>query len=142
MSAGPVRPAARLGKSIGMSARIAQVTLDANDVGRCVRFWSAALDYRADWDDEDRSAKLYPPDDAPPDVCTIWVQSVDEPKRDKLRLHLDLRPDDGDVDAEVDRLIGLGAERVDVGQTGDEGFVVLRDPAGNEFCVLRTEPRG
>jgi hypothetical protein len=44
---------------------------------------------------------------------------------------------DGDVEVEVDRLLGLGASRADVGQTGEEGFVVLRDPEGNEFCVLR-----
>jgi catechol 2,3-dioxygenase-like lactoylglutathione lyase family enzyme len=124
-----------------MTVRIAQVTLDANDVAQCVRFWAAALDYRAEWDDEDRSAKLYPPDGAAAEACTIWVQPVDEGKNDKLRMHLDLRPVDGDVDAEVDRLIGLGAEPAEVGQTGTEGFVVLRDPAGNEFCVLRTEPR-
>lgn len=130
-----------LGKPKGMTARIAQVTLDANDVERCVRFWSAALDYRAEWDDEDRSAKLYPPAGAPPDICTIWVQPVGETKNDKLRMHLDLRPVDGDVDAEVARLVALGAEDADVGQTGEEGFVVLRDPAGNEFCVLRSEPR-
>jgi glyoxalase superfamily protein len=49
------------------------------------------------------------------------------------RLHVDLRPDE--QDAEVDRLIGLGASRVDVGQ-GDASWVVLADPEGNEFCVL------
>ncbi|WP_083441556.1 VOC family protein [Nitriliruptor alkaliphilus] len=53
----------------------------------------------------------------------------------------DLRPDDGDVDREVDRLLALGASRADVGQTGQEAFVVLADPEGNEFCVLRRAPR-
>ena len=52
------------------------------------------------------------------------------------RLHIDLRPDD--QDAEVDRLIGLGASRVDVGQ-GDVSWVVLADPEGNEFCVLSAQ---
>ena len=49
------------------------------------------------------------------------------------RLHLDFRPDDRD--AEVQRLIGLGARHADVGQ-GDETWIVLADPEGNEFCVL------
>jgi hypothetical protein len=51
----------------------------------------------------------------------------------KNRLHLDFRPDDRDV--EVERLIGLGATRVDIGQ-GEPSWVVLADPEGNEFCVL------
>ncbi|MFE9959469.1 VOC family protein [Micromonospora sp. NPDC005299] len=60
-------------------------------------------------------------------------------KRGKNRLHLDL-VSDGDPVAEIDRLIGLGARRVDVGQTGTEGFVVLADPEDNEFCVLDRRP--
>ncbi len=57
------------------------------------------------------------------------------PKQGKNRTHLDLRTTD--VDAEVERVLALGATRADVGQTGDEGFVVLADPEGNEFCILR-----
>ena len=53
----------------------------------------------------------------------------------KNRLHLDLRPDD--QAAEVARLEALGATRVDVGQGDDVTWVVLADPEGNEFCVLR-----
>jgi hypothetical protein len=59
---------------------------------------------------------------------------VEEGKQIKNRLHLDFRPDD--QDAEVERLIELGASRVDVGQ-GEASWVVLADPEGNEFCVLR-----
>jgi hypothetical protein len=51
-------------------------------------------------------------------------------------MHLDLRPDDRD--GEVARLISLGANRVDVGQ-GDASWIVLADPEGNEFCVLRSD---
>jgi glyoxalase superfamily protein len=121
-------------------ARLAQLTLDANDVHALGRFWSAALGLRAEYG-ADGSAKLYPPDSAPAPSCTIWLQRVDEPKRDKLRLHLDLRPDDRTVEDEVDRLLALGATRADVGQTDADPFVVLADPEGNEFCVLRNEPR-
>jgi glyoxalase superfamily protein len=58
---------------------------------------------------------------------------LDESKKVKNRLHLDFRPDD--QDAEVARLEALGAKRVDIGQ-GDQPWVVMADPEGNEFCVL------
>ena len=62
-----------------------------------------------------------------------------EPKTIKNRIHLDVHADDGDQAAEVERLIGLGATRVDIGQ-GDVDWVVLADPEGNEFCVLAGPP--
>jgi len=65
----------------------------------------------------------------------LWLQPGAEPKQGKNRDHLDLRAPDQAT--EVERVIGLGATRVDVGQTGEEPFVVLADPAGNEFCILR-----
>ncbi|GHD93096.1 VOC family protein [Streptomyces naganishii] len=58
---------------------------------------------------------------------------LDEAKKSKSRLHLDFRPDD--QAAEVARLLAHGARRVDIGQ-GDQSWVVLADPEGNEFCVL------
>lgn len=63
-------------------------------------------------------------------------------KNGKNRYHPDLRPVDGDAEAEaeVERLIGLGARHVDIGQKGTENFVVLADPEDNEFRVLRVEP--
>jgi hypothetical protein len=54
-----------------------------------------------------------------------------------VRLHIDLNLTDRDQDAELDRLLGLGATRADVGQTGDESWHVLADPEGNQFCLLR-----
>ena len=62
---------------------------------------------------------------------------VDEPKTTKNRLHLDLTTSAEDRDAEIDRLITLGASRVDIGQMGTESWTVLADPEGNEFCVVR-----
>ncbi len=57
------------------------------------------------------------------------------PKTGKNRLHFDLVPPvDGDQHAEVDRLVSLGATRIDIGQ-GDVSWVVMADPDGNEFCV-------
>jgi catechol 2,3-dioxygenase-like lactoylglutathione lyase family enzyme len=123
-----------------MVSRIAQLTIDVHDIDSMSRFWSEALGMVVDVGD-DGACKLYPPQDAPPWSQTIWLQPVEEKKRDKVRVHLDLRPEEGDVEREVERLIGLGATRADVGQTGEEGFTVLADPEGNEFCVLHGDPR-
>ncbi len=99
-----------------MAARIAQITIDVSDIETQAEFWSAALGLTSDLGD-DGAGKLYPAEDAPDEAVTIWLQPVSEPKRDKLRLHLDLRPEGGDVEGEVERLLGLGATRADVGQT-------------------------
>jgi catechol 2,3-dioxygenase-like lactoylglutathione lyase family enzyme len=127
-------------EEVTMPSRISQWTLDVHDVDRMAAFWSAALGYRVDRGD-DGSAKLYPSDDAGPDVLTVWLQGTDTAKPTKNRCHLDLRPTDGDVDAEVARLVALGARHVDVGQSPEDPFVVLVDPEDIEFCVLRREPR-
>jgi hypothetical protein len=74
--------------------------------------------------------EIRPAEDRMPGLLFV---PVPEPKTIKNRLHLDFRPDDRD--AEVERLLALGATRADVGQ-GDQPWVVLADPEGNEFCVL------
>ncbi len=71
---------------------------------------------------------------APLAPALVFV-TVPEGKTVKNRLHLDLRPVDCSHGAEVERLIGLGARRADVGQ-GTQPWAVLADPEGNEFCVL------
>jgi hypothetical protein len=73
---------------------------------------------------------------APDNFPGLLFALVSEDKSGKNRLHLDLRPDDRD--GEVARLISLGANRVDVGQ-GEPSWIVLVDPEGNEFCVLRSD---
>ncbi len=122
-----------------MTSRLCQWTLDVHDVETMASFWSQALGYRIEAGD-DGSAKLYPPAGAPADTLTVWLQASAAPKRDKNRNHPDLVATDGDVGAEVERLIALGARRADVGQTGQEGFEVLVDPEDNEFCVLHHAP--
>ena len=124
--------------SLAMVSRIRQWTIDVQDVDVMIAFWSRALGYRVDRGD-DGAAKLYPPDDAPAETPTVWLQPSAGPKSGKNRTHPDLRADD--VDAEVDRLIGLGARHADVGQGDEDRFVVLADPEGNEVCLLRNEPR-
>ncbi|MCW2762787.1 MAG: hypothetical protein JWR85_2988 [Marmoricola sp.] len=123
-----------------MVSRIAQLTIDVHDVDAQATFWSQALGMTARSGD-DGACKLYPQPGAAAPAQTIWLQPVKDGKREKLRLHLDLTPADGDVESEVQRLIALGARTADVGQVGDEGFTVLADPEGNEFCVLHNEPR-
>ncbi|WP_308440007.1 VOC family protein [Virgisporangium aliadipatigenens] len=113
-------------------SRFAQWTLDVHDVERMAAFWAEALGYRID-PGADGDAHLLPPDGV---GMTVWLQPTDVPKEGKNRDHPDLVVD-GDVDAEVARLVALGARQADVGQRGDEGFVVLADPEGNEFCLLR-----
>lgn len=124
-----------------MTVRFAQWTIDVTDTDRAARFWSSALGYDAHLGD-DGHGRLVPRGTPAGTEPTVWLQHVPQPTaegvRRKNRTHPDLVTlDGGDVEAEVARLVSLGATRADVGQTGDEGFVVLRDPDGNEFCVLR-----
>ena len=115
----------------GMASRFAQWTLDVADVPRLAAFWSAALGYRIEWD-QTGGGHLRPPDGG----LSVWLQPTDAPKNGKNRGHPDLVADDGEVEAELARLLDLGATRVDLGQTGEEPFTVLADPEGNEFCLL------
>jgi Glyoxalase-like domain len=71
---------------------------------------------------------------APVGICFMPVTDA---KTTKNRLHLDLSPDPGEQEAEIERILALGARRVDIGQTGAESWTVLADPEGNEFCVVR-----
>ena len=75
-----------------------------------------------------------PVETAPVGMCFMPVSDV---KTVKNRLHLDLTTDSDDRDAELERLLALGARRVDIGQTGTESWTVLADPEGTEFCVVR-----
>jgi hypothetical protein len=112
-----------------MAVEWEQVMVDASDPGALGRWWAAALEWVVVNDDPEEF-EIRPATDRLPGLL---FARVPEPKTLKNRLHLDLRPDD--QTAEVARLEGLGARRVNVGQ-GDVSWVVLADPEGNEFCVL------
>ncbi len=112
-----------------MSLEWEQVVVDAQDPVALGRWWVDALGWVIVNDDADAFEIRETVDRLP----GMLFEPVGESKRQKNRLHLDFRPDD--QDAEVRRLIDLGASRVDVGQ-GDVSWVVLSDPEGNEFCVL------
>lgn len=112
-----------------MSLEWEQIVLDARDPVALGRWWREALGWVVVNDHPDEFG-IRPADDRLPGL--IFEPSAAR-KPGKNRLHLDLRPDDQHV--EVERLLGLGASRVDIGQ-GDVTWVVLADPEGNEFCVL------
>ena len=115
-----------------MALQWEQLVVDAHDPARLGRWWAAALGWQV-VDDSDDEFEIRPEPDRLPGLLFV---SVDDARSVKNRLHLDFRPDDRD--AEVDRLVSLGATRADVGQDGSETWVVLADPEGNEFCVLST----
>jgi hypothetical protein len=95
-------------------------------------FWSEALGWPLVWD-QDQETAIRSPHGGPK---ITWGGPPVTPKTGKNRLHFDIAPPgDGDHRAEVERLVSLGATRVDIGQ-GDVSWVVLADPDGNEFCVL------
>lgn len=119
-----------------MSLRIQCLCIDTADPAGLAAFWQAALGWRRTLD-SDGEAVLEPPAGSPEDgvVPDLLFLHVPEGKKVKNRLHLDLRPQD--QAAEVARLEGLGARRIDIGQGTDVSWVVMADPDGNEFCVLR-----
>lgn len=112
-----------------MPLHIDTVTVDAHDPEGLARWWAELLGTTAAPDEDD------PTDwSVVTDGCTLLFVPDPEDKVVKNRVHLDLRPDD--QAAEVARARSLGAVPVDIGQ-GDESWVVLADPEGNEFCILR-----
>jgi hypothetical protein len=121
-----------------MNIRIQCLCVDSAHPSKSADFWEAALGWRRTHDAVDQVV-LEPPAGSPEDGVApdILFLKVPEPKAVKNRLHLDLRP--LDQAAEVARLEALGARRVDIGQ-GDVSWVVMTDPDGNEFDVLRPLP--
>ena len=116
-----------------MASRFTELVIDCSDPERLASFWTEVLSYRVTERDDD-SVFIEGSEGAGPGLL---FQRVPEPKTVKNRLHIDVNPSDRDQAEEVERLIELGARRIDIGQ-GEQRWVVLADPEGNEFCVLRT----
>jgi predicted enzyme related to lactoylglutathione lyase len=127
---------AMLDKGGTVALKVDWITIDCRDAVALAEFWKAALDYRALYssppDEDEDEVLLGPKSGRGPRL--LLLETPDE-KKTKNRLHLDLRPDDRD--AEVERLVALGARRIDIGQGEGATWVVLADPEGNEFCILR-----
>ena len=119
-----------------MSLRIQAIAVDSTDPSIPAAFWEKALGWRRTHEEDDEIVLESPAgsteDGVLPDLLFL---KVPEQKELKNRLRLDLRPED--QDAEVARLEELGARQVSVGQGVAATWVVMADPDGNEFCVLR-----
>lgn len=111
-----------------------QAVVDAEDPVALGSWWQEALGWVVVVNDDPEEFEIRPAADRLPGLLFARAQGR---KLTKNRLHLDFRP--GDRDAEVERLLELGAIRVDIGQ-GEQSWTVLADPEGNEFCVLRSRP--
>lgn len=127
-----------------MTLRWYSTVIESTDHRALARWWAEALGWEVMFD-TDEEAVLVPPwardlgsklafEQVPPGLVFVPVEHA---KEGKNRLHLDFAPHTSqDREAEIERLVGLGAIRTDVGQGADVGWEVLADPDGNEFCVL------
>ncbi|MDA0632094.1 VOC family protein [Nonomuraea sp. MCN248] len=119
-----------------MACRISELVLDCRDPERLAAFWCEILGFQV-LGREDGAVEIGPEEGFGGLQPTLVFSPSDEPKREKLRLHIDVNPTDRDQAAELERLLAAGAVPADVGQKGDEQWHVLADPEGNEFCLLR-----
>lgn len=115
-----------------MSLYIGSIVVLVTDLDRAVAFWSGALGYVV----RNASADFAVLTDPRRRWANLSLQRAPEPKRGRNRLHLDLYTQDRE--AEVARLEALGATRLPRNEDPSEDFVVLTDPDGNEFCVVRS----
>jgi catechol 2,3-dioxygenase-like lactoylglutathione lyase family enzyme len=127
-----------------MASRLTEVIFDCHDLARSSNFWSDALGYEQVSSGEGWIA-IRSPDveltdemlrDAPQSPALAFVL-VPEDKILKNRVHIDLTPIDCSQEEEVQRLVELGAHRIDIGQRGTS-WIVMADPEGNEFCVMQS----
>jgi hypothetical protein len=116
-----------------VSSKFTELCTDCSDPLRLAEFWAEVLDYKIT-DAEGDEVALQGPEGSGPQILFV---KVPEAKTLKNRLHIDVNPVDREQDEEVQRLLELGARKVDIGQ-GDVTWVVMADLEGNEFCVLRT----
>jgi catechol 2,3-dioxygenase-like lactoylglutathione lyase family enzyme len=125
-----------------MPSRLTEVIVDCHDIEALVEFWCAVLGYEPAHRSEGWVAigpigRELSEDDwrAAPRAPFVTFVRVPERRTGKNRVHLDVTPIETTRNQEVERLVGLGASRADIGQ-GDTPWTVLADPEGNEFCVM------
>ena len=128
-----------------MALRWYSTVVDCRDVAAQARWWAEALGWKAVFESDEEVVLV--PAHATEELLrsTAWEQvppglvfvPVPEGKTVKNRLHIDLAPHTSDDrNAEIARLVAMGATRVELGQGADVSWDVLADPEGNEFCVL------
>jgi catechol 2,3-dioxygenase-like lactoylglutathione lyase family enzyme len=123
-----------------MTSYVSHTTVDSRDAHAQSVWWCGVLGYREDPDDPNEpgheECMIFSPDGS----HRLLFIEVPDGKVVKNRLHLDLRPVEGTRDDELARLLAHGAREVSNLRTADgRGWVVLADPEGNEFCILRSE---
>jgi catechol 2,3-dioxygenase-like lactoylglutathione lyase family enzyme len=119
-----------------MASRFSELVIDCRDPQRLAEFWCEVLGFVV-LGTEDDAIEIGPQEGFGGLQPTLIFSPTTEPKTGKLRLHIDINPTDRDQDAELERLLAIGARPADIGQTGEEQWHVLLDPEGNEFCLLR-----
>ena len=118
--------------------RIQCITVDSADPLKLANFWAAVLSWEITYKTENEVCiELLDGSAAQGVIPDLLFIKVPDAKAGKNRLHVDLRPDD--QAAEVARIEGLGGVRIEIGQSADPDttWVVMADPEGNEFCVLK-----
>jgi hypothetical protein len=113
-----------------MAAFIKYISIDCADPRRLSAFWSEVTGYEPATESDDFVA-LAAPDKR--GVRAIFFWKVPEPKVTKNRVHLDLATKD--PDNEIERLVGLGAQKVEYREGNGASWTVMLDPEGNEFCI-------
>jgi hypothetical protein len=116
-----------------MTSRFSELCIDCHEPRHLAEFWAAVLG----WDIIPGNGDEVEVADPGGSLPTLLFVHVPESKTVKNRLHIDVSPQDREQAEEVRRILGLGARHADVGQGDDVTWVVLADPEGNEFCVLR-----
>ena len=123
-----------------MTAVISHTTIDSIDAYAQSLFWERVLGYAQDLDDPNEPGHEACMIFSPEGRSRVLFIEVPEKKQVKNRMHFDLVPTEGTRDAEAERLVSIGATVVDDLRRPDgSGWVVLADPEGNEFCILRSE---
>jgi predicted enzyme related to lactoylglutathione lyase len=117
-----------------VASQLSEIVIDCDEPARVARFWGDVLGWPVVDDQRGFLWTSATGEPAGPSPMLVFVP-VPGRKTTKNRLHLDLNPSGCDQATELERLLALGARRVDVGQ-GDVPWVVLADPEGNEFCLL------
>jgi catechol 2,3-dioxygenase-like lactoylglutathione lyase family enzyme len=121
-----------------MSSRISHVTVDSRDAHAQSVFWAQVLGFSEDPEDPNEAGDEECMISSPDGSQRLLFIEVPDAKSVKNRLHLDLRPVEGRRDEELAELLDLGARVVaDRRKADGSGWVVLADPEGTEFCILR-----